>query len=724
MNIPRILTIISLFIATIGVCGAVVSIPAGTVSSYSLATAGETYQLEGDVTATGTAFIVNAADVTFDGMGHKITFGTTSTGYAFSNTNKHNFILRNTTVEQTNTAVNNCYAIYIYGGNNAWIEDVDSYSSKSYALYFRNSVGSVCTGSELTSGSGTAAYLNGGSYNTLNYSTIASTSGYGIIVDNSPYVTIEGNTISSGTSIGVSLPATTTFATVSGNDISTTTNVALRLLNTANHTITDNTLTATTSNGLYLGGATGVSGCTIMDNTIESNSGIAAYLINSTYNNVRRNICTSNTANGMFVRSSSYNTINDNECTSGSDNGLMVAYGSHYNDLDGNHGISTSKKGIFLFNVTGNTFKDTLVTSPYCSYPVTRSVGMFGDSITEGGQAGTEYGQLGEMIESNLTARDTLTWVVQNRGFSGERAYQGLERFSQEMDIFNPDIAFIMYGTNDLLDSRPQQDIIDDILTMAAEADSRGSRVYVLLTPAIYTGNAARISLDQALMTQATAAGYGVINVYDAIDATPGNDVFDAYNDTNYEDGIHPNTIGNSMITQYIMDFELDDVNPPAQVTALGETARGTSFVTWSWTNPTSDDFSHVSLYLNGAFVTNTTGTTYNATNLTSASTYILGVRTVDDFGNVGTLRTDSASTTLIFNDEREQQDAENNAEIVTLLYAAVGFMSLIVLGLASFLVMEAWHGNVSTTAIGLVAKVVMVVCVLLLILYSAASVL
>ena len=89
------------------------------------------------------------------------------------------------------------------------------------------------------------------------------------------------------------------------------------------------------------------------------------------------------------------------------------------------------------------------------------------------------------------------------------------------------------------------------------------------------------------------------------------------------------------------------DAMPPASVTNLEETDADASWINWTWENPDDNDFSHVMVYLNDAFVTNTTDNatnSYNATGLTEGTTYTIGIRTVDTSGNINsTFVNDSA---------------------------------------------------------------------------------
>jgi len=76
------------------------------------------------------------------------------------------------------------------------------------------------------------------------------------------------------------------------------------------------------------------------------------------------------------------------------------------------------------------------------------------------------------------------------------------------------------------------------------------------------------------------------------------------------------------------------DTTPPASISDLHNTT-GTTWINWTWTNPSDDDFAYTMVYLNGVFKTNTSNPYYNATNLTANTTYEIGTHTVDVNGNV-----------------------------------------------------------------------------------------
>ena len=96
---------------------------------------------------------------------------------------------------------------------------------------------------------------------------------------------------------------------------------------------------------------------------------------------------------------------------------------------------------------------------------------------------------------------------------------------------------------------------------------------------------------------------------------------------------------------------DIVDTTPPASISDLQNTT-GATWINWTWTNPSDNDFAYTMVYLDGVFKTNTSSPYYNATNLTANTTYEIGTHTVDVNGNVNdtwvnqTARTAAASDT------------------------------------------------------------------------------
>ncbi len=92
------------------------------------------------------------------------------------------------------------------------------------------------------------------------------------------------------------------------------------------------------------------------------------------------------------------------------------------------------------------------------------------------------------------------------------------------------------------------------------------------------------------------------------------------------------------------------DTRPPASVADLEESDSDSSWINWTWTNPTNPDFSHVMVYIDGAFVRNTSGNLtnyYNATGLAEGITYTIGIQTVDTSGNINSTQVIDSATAV-----------------------------------------------------------------------------
>ena len=135
------------------------------------------------------------------------------------------------------------------------------------------------------------------------------------------------------------------------------------------------------------------------------------------------------------------------------------------------------------------------------------------------------------------------------------------------------------------------------------------------------------------------------------------------------------------------------DNMPPASVTNLMDVSYGLNYINWTWTDPAESDFDHVEVYLNGSFQSNVTKGKrfYNATDLTSDTSYMIGLKSVDKYGNVNSSMVNHSARTarntvtsfvnLIGNNNSEPIVLENQAEIdITANNSSVsGYITLIV---------------------------------------------
>jgi hypothetical protein len=93
----------------------------------------------------------------------------------------------------------------------------------------------------------------------------------------------------------------------------------------------------------------------------------------------------------------------------------------------------------------------------------------------------------------------------------------------------------------------------------------------------------------------------------------------------------------------------VNDTTSPANVSSLANNSAGITFIYWTWTNPTEDDFNHTEVWLNGTFKANVSAPDnfYNATNLFNYTLYELQTKTVDHNGNINDFWTNDTAATL-----------------------------------------------------------------------------
>ncbi|HIE00535.1 MAG TPA: hypothetical protein EYP59_09630 [Thiotrichaceae bacterium] len=87
------------------------------------------------------------------------------------------------------------------------------------------------------------------------------------------------------------------------------------------------------------------------------------------------------------------------------------------------------------------------------------------------------------------------------------------------------------------------------------------------------------------------------------------------------------------------------DTLPPASISDL-QNITGATWINWTWTNPLDYDFNHTMVYLNGSWQINTSNSYFNATNLSSGTTYEIATHTGDTNGNVNHTRVNQTTIT------------------------------------------------------------------------------
>ena len=113
----------------------------------------------------------------------------------------------------------------------------------------------------------------------------------------------------------------------------------------------------------------------------------------------------------------------------------------------------------------------------------------------------------------------------------------------------------------------------------------------------------------------------------------------------------HTGNINTTWVNDSATTLASSDTTPPATVTNLNESAVGTTWVMWNWTNPSDSDFNHTEIWIDSVFAVNTSNSYYNATGLTPNMGHTIGTRTADHTGNINTTWVLDSAFTLAVND-------------------------------------------------------------------------
>ena len=123
---------------------------------------------------------------------------------------------------------------------------------------------------------------------------------------------------------------------------------------------------------------------------------------------------------------------------------------------------------------------------------------------------------------------------------------------------------------------------------------------------------------------------------------------------TTYEIGTRTvDRVGNinmTWVNQTTRTGTLPDKAPPASITSLNAAEIGQTRINWTWKDPVDPDFSHVMIYLDGAFEANVSKSKgyYYASRLSAGTSYTIGTHTVDTIGNINDTWINNTSKTAI----------------------------------------------------------------------------
>ncbi|MDD1672359.1 MAG: hypothetical protein LUO82_05115, partial [Methanomicrobiales archaeon] len=107
--------------------------------------------------------------------------------------------------------------------------------------------------------------------------------------------------------------------------------------------------------------------------------------------------------------------------------------------------------------------------------------------------------------------------------------------------------------------------------------------------------------------------------------------------------------IQSGSLTTNLGNLTVTDTTPPRCSTNLTTANISSSSLTWVWDSPFTDDLDHLSVSLNGSFLTNLSApaTTFTVDDLAPASCYELTIECADAAGNVNLTRVNTTACTM-----------------------------------------------------------------------------
>ncbi len=230
--------------------------------------------------------------------------------------------------------------------------------------------------------------------------------------------------------------------------------------------------------------------------------------------------------------------------------------------------------------------------------------------------------------------------LLEMENFKGEQVYNSTTivtltpNETQEINLVaSPDInpgIFIMKGTWQGTSANMS------IFTSYIYIDS-GDVLGTVLLQNQYNNNGTEVKLDKYSTNTAPDGSYTLVGIpmgnYSLTASHPGYS--DYYGEVIIGEGLN-------IISQIVLE---QDTTLLSSVANLQHTS-GTTWINWTWQNPTDPNFNHTEIYLNGTFQTNTSAEYFNATGLQPETSYTIGTRTVDIYGNVNETWVNLTATT------------------------------------------------------------------------------
>jgi len=319
------------------------------------------YNLQNNVTSTGTCFTISAENVTLDCNNYWINF---STGGA-NNTRGVYSTQFNTTVKNCNIVDGNWSTIqstarrgiYFYQATNGTIENNFVNVSSDRAIYvYRTNNTFFFNNTGISKGSYGIGLNDVCFNNTLINNTAVSNTDYAFYLDTSSYNNLIGNNFTSSTASGAYIYDNSNYNNFVSNNIASDTSYALYVRSSYNNFTSNTVKSSATAIRIYASNYS-----LLENNTGISNTSQGITLITSTNNNLTNNFGFSNYSYGIYLDdSSNYNNVTNNTAYSMNYTALRIDDYSSYNTFINNNGTSSgtgaANEGIGLTEGTFNTF--------------------------------------------------------------------------------------------------------------------------------------------------------------------------------------------------------------------------------------------------------------------------------------------------------------------------------------------------------------------------------
>lgn len=395
------------------------------------------------------------------------------------------------------------------------------------------------------------------------------------------------------------------------------------------------------SSGIYLSGITNGS---VINNNISKNK-FGIYVDVSNYNTIRDNNVTVQTYIGIEVSDSDYNLIIDNIAANNQWDGINLSKTSNDNKIANNKVFQNSQKGIDLFKSNNNVVKDNMVGENRYGIQVKSSTdnNITGNKVKQNSDSGIIL----QSSESNLVYNNvfnnsdnyqlkssTSDWNVTKTsgdGITGGNYVGGNAWFKPDGTGFSEEC--LDKDIDGLCDDPYQLDSSNVDYLPLFPVDSAPSPVITSYFPSSPVNDLEGEKRTFNVTVNQTTDVYWYVNstqVQSNLSVTNASYTSIATTGVWNVSAIAKNIYGSDS-QKWI--WEVEDVTPPPSITNLQHTT-GNFWIEWSWDNPDTDDFSHVMVYIDGNWKSNTSNSFYEYTT-EAHQTHKISTLTVDESGNV-----------------------------------------------------------------------------------------